>query len=244
MYSEWEARSGSSRPGAWHRGAAPIGIGLGTPIEVGGHAAVSLATDERPKNGWRVAWLYAPDAWVAVTADPGLDVDRPKLDQATVRDIAVRLAGGLVVGVREPLRFPFTLDAVPPGLQPIAGVSAPRSSLRQGYAAITFDDQPGMPEEPALQLDVVVGTVTNGSLRPIGPDRQVAGHHARFFHPKPGWLLLNVYGVNGYTVSLTANRTHVARLGGEGGLLALAAGIHIIPGADRDPARWTRRPLG
>jgi hypothetical protein len=228
---------------AWYPGAAPIGIGRGTSIRVGAHTAVALSTDERLKNGWRIAWQYAPGGWVAVTVTPGVAMRRPKLDAGAVRDIATRLAAGLAFAVREPLRFPFTLGTAPDGLRPVSAVSAAGFAPQFGYASIAFDDRPGSPGEPALRVVVFTGAVNHGSLRPAGRDRQVGGHRARLFQPRPGWLLVELYEVDGCTVSITANRAQVSRLGGERGLLPLAATVRILPGAAQDPTRWTDRPL-
>lgn len=160
---------------------------------------------ELGRNGCALIWQEAGGRWLRVEADPGLP-----------RDDLIRFAGGLRAG-EVPVRWPFTFDAVPPGLVPDV-VSRAAVAFRPRGAAPSH----GFAGKLAVMLsDTAEATPGGGRRVPVGV--------------RTGWITVGS-GAAILSVDLGGGRALVVQADAalrlsEAELAAFAAGVRPTPDA-------------
>jgi hypothetical protein len=180
--------------------------------------------------GAEFGWEYRPRTWALLAVR-----DRGIADAATVQRIAagVRFGGG-------PVPFPMRITGVPGGLE-IA-----RAEVGTGPDVVLDLRVPGEGGELGISLSPA-GART--ALR-FEPNTAIDGYPAfdsRLPHAVdlidwkwPNSRLLQIYGVRGFDIRVSAGGEPVRRLQASGGLTGLFRRVTLL---GPDPAHWTATPL-
>ncbi|MEU2612276.1 hypothetical protein ABZ570_11930 [Micromonospora sp. NPDC007271] len=178
-----------------------------------------LASDAR---GAALRWEYAPGAWAEVTVQAVSEGSDP-------RALARRIAEDVRYGVDRPIRLPVRFANLPAGLKPMAyrvGTSAGGSwnvELSYGSGRRTkYGDWPLV----VLMIPRLSPSGDNSVLG--GPDSTIDGHPARRRSSPDGGASLQVYGVQGLYVEMSAHdQATLRKLGGN--LDSLFRGATLYP---------------
>jgi len=143
----------------------------------------------------QLIWLYAPNAWALLEAHQPNAVDVPAAQQLMLAR-AMRLSGAVT-----PLKVPFRLGYLPPGLVPTSGTSL-GSDRSIGFSdAATADNSPYGPWETVLVSVSGQGSCSGGSRQVavhgyracFQPNIEYGYHHTLKVEVPGGWLTVDSY---------------------------------------------------
>ncbi|SCL16805.1 hypothetical protein GA0070624_1128 [Micromonospora rhizosphaerae] len=173
--------------------------GLEPADPVNGRTARWNTTPTPEPRAAALRWEYAPDAWAEVIVHGVAEGDDP-------RALARRIALDVRYGLNSPVRLPVRLGPLPVGLKPVSyrvtmtadGTWGVELSYGAGRRT-RYGDWP-------LVVMVIPRTSASGDNAVLAdPDSTLDGHPARRRSSIDGGASLQVYGVQGLYVELTAH---------------------------------------
>lgn len=189
--------------------AGSAGLEPAEPVN-GGTARWNAAAAVEPRSAG-LRWEYAPGAWAEVI------VRYLPEGAGDPRAVARRIALDVRYAVDRPIRLPVRFDAPPAGLKPMAYVVSVRSNgswdVELSYGAgkrTKYGDWP-------LVVLMLPRRSTTGDDGVIGaPTSRIDGHPARRSSSLDGGASLQVYGVQGLYLEMSAHdKATLRKLGGD-----------------------------
>ncbi|MFC7483153.1 hypothetical protein ACFQX7_28445 [Luedemannella flava] len=178
----------------------------------------------------RLAWQWAPDAWVFVAVTDTDDRDLTAQRRQRLRELAVAQAQALTIGRGVAVTSPFRVPA-PDCARPVS-TDLYRGTHANGAAFVRFGVMFARGDLAKSNL-LTEGSVTADSIatpadKPGSATSTVDGHPAAV----PTDNVLIVYDVAGFALEISVID------GGRVDTEARFRSIEMVPGADQDESRW------
>jgi hypothetical protein len=204
---------------------------------INGHRAYwIIKPNPSGQSSFKLRWQYAPNSWADLEGGelPG--------DSAELTKMAYKIAKSATFGSSRPIAMPLHVGGVPAGLSPdrtllnngaYGGVNASLDYFAGGPTSYLF-----------ISVTKSDGTAGTGGASKHGPpskrisppNMKLRGYAA--YYRAPG--LLNVYGVNGFDVEITASGAVLAKVNKAGGVVGLFSRMTVL---GTDQANWTTNPI-
>jgi hypothetical protein len=203
---------------------------------INGHRAYWIfKPDPSGQSSFKLRWQYAPSSW----AD--LEGDELQGDSAALTRVAYKIAKSATFGSGRPIAMPLHVGGVPGGLSP------DRTVLNNGAYGQVSAIVGYFAGGPTSDLEISV-TKSDGSVGTSVPGKPGTPLMGR---PRPNTKLggypayqargfVNVYGVNGFDVQITASGSVLAKINKTGGVAGLFLKMTVL---GIDQANWTTNPV-